>query len=564
VKDKLKPAHGNWVDGDRFFDREREMELFLEKIRDRAHLLLVAQRRMGKTSLMREAKRILEGEKRAGLRAGPEEVTPMSRPMKYNPALLSDEEIVAQFAARQAELKTVLEVVEGNTESSNQHLLVIGPRGAGKSMLLHRVLAEIRRSEALSSRWIPVPFAEESFEVASPGQLWLQAIYHMGTHTHVRTWSQAYEELRAEPDEQRLRERALSLLLDHADHERKRLVLVVENLHLLLGEQLTEKDAWVLRHTLSNEPRIMLLASATHGFDAVGKESRALYEMFRVLRLEPLDLEDCGRLWRSVTGGPANDVRVRPVQILTGGSPRLISILGTFAQSRSLRELLNDLTFLVDDHTEYFKSRLESLPAKERKVFVSLAELWDPSDARTVAAASRLNVNETSALLGRLESRGAVTSEQEKRTKYYQVAERLFNIYYLFRRQGTQAQRLRFLADFLVRLYESQGLPPPKLSTTTAKPIDELVVRMADSAGGCAGNLSLLVELAATGHGEEALEIVAESPSAALLEPMVVALRLHLGEEVRVAAEIREVAEDLVKRIRERAQELKKERRGRK
>jgi uncharacterized protein len=48
------------VDGDRFWDREIEMALFLEKLGDGDHLLLVAQRRIGKTSLMREASRLIQ------------------------------------------------------------------------------------------------------------------------------------------------------------------------------------------------------------------------------------------------------------------------------------------------------------------------------------------------------------------------------------------------------------------------------------------------------------------------------------------------------------------------
>jgi hypothetical protein len=51
---------GNWVDGDRFWDREIEMALFIEKLDDGDHLLLVAQRRIGKTSLMRQAARLIE------------------------------------------------------------------------------------------------------------------------------------------------------------------------------------------------------------------------------------------------------------------------------------------------------------------------------------------------------------------------------------------------------------------------------------------------------------------------------------------------------------------------
>lgn len=55
----LKPAHGNWVAGDRFWGRETELALFEEGLREGANYLLVAQRRMGKTSLMREVMRHL-------------------------------------------------------------------------------------------------------------------------------------------------------------------------------------------------------------------------------------------------------------------------------------------------------------------------------------------------------------------------------------------------------------------------------------------------------------------------------------------------------------------------
>ena len=50
----LTKGGSNWVDGDRFFDREAELEALEERVRDGTHTLLTAQRRMGKTSLVRE------------------------------------------------------------------------------------------------------------------------------------------------------------------------------------------------------------------------------------------------------------------------------------------------------------------------------------------------------------------------------------------------------------------------------------------------------------------------------------------------------------------------------
>jgi len=52
--DTLKNVQGGWVSGDRFWDRDKDIDLLTQRIDEGAHLLLVAQRRMGKTSLMRE------------------------------------------------------------------------------------------------------------------------------------------------------------------------------------------------------------------------------------------------------------------------------------------------------------------------------------------------------------------------------------------------------------------------------------------------------------------------------------------------------------------------------
>ena len=56
----LRKAGGNWVQGDRFFDRGVELGALIERVRDGTHTLLTAQRRMGKTSLVRELLRRLK------------------------------------------------------------------------------------------------------------------------------------------------------------------------------------------------------------------------------------------------------------------------------------------------------------------------------------------------------------------------------------------------------------------------------------------------------------------------------------------------------------------------
>lgn len=55
----LRKAGSNWVEGTRFFDREVELCILRERVIDGNHTLLTAQRRMGKTSLLRELLRRL-------------------------------------------------------------------------------------------------------------------------------------------------------------------------------------------------------------------------------------------------------------------------------------------------------------------------------------------------------------------------------------------------------------------------------------------------------------------------------------------------------------------------
>ena len=60
----LRKAGANWVEGDRFFNRDADLVALADRVRDGTHTLLTAQRRMGKTSLVRELLRRLDEEGR--------------------------------------------------------------------------------------------------------------------------------------------------------------------------------------------------------------------------------------------------------------------------------------------------------------------------------------------------------------------------------------------------------------------------------------------------------------------------------------------------------------------
>ena len=178
------------------------------------------------------------------------------------------------------------------------------------------------------------------------------------------------------------------------------------------------------------------MGSATSRFEEMENSDRALYDLFRVITLRPLGADECATLWKSVSGETPPDGRIRSLQILTGGSPRLLSIVAQFGTGLSFHELMADLLDLIDEHTEYFKSHIDFLPPQERRVYLALADLWKPSTTKEIALRTRLDTSKCSAHLKRLIGRSVVSvAGGTQRRKQYYLTERMYNIYYLLRRR---------------------------------------------------------------------------------------------------------------------------------
>jgi len=385
---------------------------------------------------------------------------------KFNPgAMQSDAEIIRQFVVRSRQFDSVMEVLRENLDSrSNQHLLVVAPRGRGKTMLLARVAAELRRDEELSKRMLPVRFMEESMEVLGIADFWLECLLHLANalakEHPVRTASlrQSRAGMAEIMDDKNLEQKARAAVLDVADELDRRLVLMVENLQDLTQD--TDADfGWQMRKILQNEPRIMLLASATTRFTSLDDAEAPFFELFREIQLPPLNNQECLDLWQAATGDAITAREIRPLQILTGGSPRLLVLIAGFSRHHSMRQLMEELVTLIDDHTEYFRGHLDALPPKERRVYLGLIDLWQPSTAREVAQRVRMDIRTASSLLGRLVKRGAVTVEQESpKKKFYSATERLYSIYYKLRRERNEAAVVQGLVHFMAAFYTGPDL----------------------------------------------------------------------------------------------------------
>jgi len=401
----------------------------------------------------------------------------------YNPGFLSDDELVASFCVRTSEFESLMESLRESTGRANQHVIAIGPRGSGKTTLLLRVAAELRSDPVLSSRWLPVVFAEESYEVGTCGEFWLEALSRLADQVPNRPdqpdLRQSVADIHEEQDDQALQDRCLGALLDFADRHDKRLVLVVENLNMIFADMQDGDAGWRLRKTLQTEPRVLLLGSATSRFGEIDRPDKALYDLFKIVQLRPLDYNECAVLWERVSGKRSGFGQIRSLQILTGGNPRLLAVVARFGAEQSFRGLMSNLLHLVDDNTAYFKNHLESLPPQARRVYLALGALWRPSTAREVAGRARMDdTSKCSAQLARLVDSGVVAAVNDtSHRKEYYLTERMYNIYYLLRNNRGKDSLVEALIAFMIDFYSL-----PDLAAIARKTVESLGAEDTDEA----------------------------------------------------------------------------------
>ena len=398
----------------------------------------------------------------------------MIRRRLYNPAQLTPDELKASFVARRETLEEMLRLLREQTPSRPcQHMMLIGPRGMGKTTLGLRFLHAVEETPELAAIWQPVPFHEESYGIGDLADFWLAALRHLSRATDNSEWADKADALaRDERDQERLAAYALAALVDHCQASGKRLILFVENLDGILRQLRNEREAHALRASLIERPEILLLGSANAVFDAIRSHAQPFYEFFRLVILEGIGPEETARLLETLAGREGRpDVpqalnlergRLETLRRLTGGNPRLLVLACRMLIESPLGSAFEDLEQLIDEQTPYFKARIEELPIQARKVFHCLADGWTPMLAKEVAGAAKLSSSHASAQLKQLVERGyaqEVRLPGAKRTRY-EVGDRFYNIYYVLRFSRTNRQRLERLVAFLHDLFGTSGMRP--------------------------------------------------------------------------------------------------------
>jgi hypothetical protein len=150
--------------------------------------------------------------------------------------------------------------------------------------------------------------------------------------------------------------------------------------------------------------------------------------------------------------------RFKALYLLAGGTPRTLALLHTVLANDHGDRIERDLTALLDQLTPYYKARFDDLSAQHQLIVDKVALNWHPITAAECQAATRLDVNTVSAQLNRLVKLGifAKVALPSPSKLGFQVAERLFNIWYLMRASRRLRRQLSWFVEFLRMFYGDQ------------------------------------------------------------------------------------------------------------
>jgi predicted NACHT family NTPase len=94
-------------------------------------------------------------------------------PKIYNPATQSSRELIENFVVRTKLFKEIYEDIKNSDmRHPEQHYIIQGIRGQGKTTLLLRIAYEIDNNEELRKKLIPIRFNEEQYSISRLFKLW--------------------------------------------------------------------------------------------------------------------------------------------------------------------------------------------------------------------------------------------------------------------------------------------------------------------------------------------------------------------------------------------------------
>ena len=334
-------------------------------------------------------------------------------PSRTDPALLE-----AIFVQREALLDNVLERISESATTGNKYqILLIGPRGFGKthfvSLLRHRVSQNKTLSRKLRIAWLNEDETTTSFL-----QLLLR-MYRALSETYPNEFSSKMVENLFDLPPAEI-ERQLKAVLIEAFVD-KTMLLIVENLDALF-DSLGDAGQKQWRSFLQEHPITCTVATTQQLFAGVSRRQSPFFGFFDPIHLKPLSVEKARQLLLKIAEQgddkdlqqyirtPEGRSRVRALHHLAGGNHRVYIVLSDFITRDSLDELVGPFEKMLDELTPYYQERMRWISVQQRQIVEFLCTCTAPCPVKEIARHLFAAENTIGGQLKKLRDLGYVTS----------------------------------------------------------------------------------------------------------------------------------------------------------
>ena len=377
----------------------------------------------------------------------------------YNPNQKSKDALISEFVVRQEIYEDIMRDLEGSKmQHPEQHYLLVGQQGMGKTTLLLRLKYGIDSSAVLAQWLLPVAFTEEQYQISELVNLWEYVAEYLEDHYG---FDGIYEAIGKHVQDKRFEEKAYEILDAALKKKKKNIVLLIDNIGDLF-HKLEMLEIRRLREILQTNSRIRVIGGSAHYLAEVLDYQQPFYEFFKIMRLEGLDKNatirlilrlgemhgEKAKIERIVKEAPG---RIETLRILTGGVPRTIAIMFGIFLDYEHESALRDLHKILDLVTPLYKHRMDDLPVQQQKIVDAVARNWEPITVKDLAARTRVASKTLSAQLNQLEKEQVVVKQDTAtKNKTYMIRERFWNIWYLMRYgRRDDKEKIIWLVKFL-------------------------------------------------------------------------------------------------------------------
>jgi TPR repeat protein len=382
----------------------------------------------------------------------------------YNPDNQSKRQLISSFVVRLRTFERLfLDIQNSKMKSPEQHYLIEGKRGMGKTTLLLRLGYEVENDKKLNSWLIPIVFNEEEYSIRRLYKLWerIAKLLEEKDDDFIGLEDKMDNSFDNYDSDEDYEYNIFLMLNEYLEKCSKKLILFIDNFGDIF-KKFSTQEIQRLRTILQTNTNFRVIGASSTVLEAFYDNRHPFFELFKVVRLGGLNKGETKdlllKLGESYKQEQLIDIienqpgRIEALRRLTGGVIRTVVLLSEIFIDQEKGNAFMDLEAILDRVTPLYKHRMDDLPAQQQEIVEAIAFAWDAINVSEISQKTRIKSKTVSAQLAQMEKNEIITKKlTSNKNHFYQISERFFNIWYLMR-HGRKGDKRKVL--WLVRFLE--------------------------------------------------------------------------------------------------------------